>query len=577
MNFSMPRYNAHVLVFLIYCLSFIPFFYIPTVYQDVFLVPHNIFIWLVPSFCFFYSTWVIYKRKSLVVPKYFNLIFCFIIFISLGFLVSILSSSIFDGWWFRLVFVLSGPLFLLSLLQIEVKRRVLYNSLYILLFGLFIHALVAFIQTLPGRPLYALIPRSADQEPLGIFMQRNNLASAMVTAVVLGLYLTSAPDFRYRRTMLKGLVLAAVFACSAIVMMTGSRVGLLGFIIAVPIMLAARYRLLKTKPLLLGCVLFALLSGSVFGISAGDGFWIASSKIERLAEENGEARKHIYKISWDIFMEKPLAGHGVGSFQSVFHNRAAEYMALKGGQPLIGHARFTHPHNEILLWAIETGILSVIGIGMVVAAGVRQLYRIGWQRGGAMAALIIPIALHTQVELPFYYSHYHWLLFVFILYLLFKPFSKNKAIKKTGSSLLVVPLAGFLVLFLAVLFCTSTFSTSRDVVKFLYYHDVDLNELEEAQESLYFGRLADVLVSQVKLNSDFKNGTDEFVFEYIEWATEDLKTHPDAKTYHNVALAYYYVGNDRMMEKTIDEGLYFFPEHPIILSVYDKRELFDPL
>ncbi len=554
--------------------SLIPFFYIPAAYEKALLIPHNIFIWIVPGLAVFCALWRVYKSSSLILPLEFKRILSFGLLMLAGSAVSSWSST--EGWFYNGIFLLSGPVFLFSLHQFKPSSRVLHNVLYIILAGLLLHAIVALLQVLPGRLLYALIPHPAKPEPLGVFAQRNNLASAMVTGIVLSLYLCSTPGFRGRPLSLKGIVFAALFGCSMIVMMTGSRVGLLSFVIAVPLMLAARYKQFKLRPLVFVAVIFTLGSGSGVGVATSDGLWVATSKLERLADEGRDARQHVYAISWDIFTDQPLIGHGIGSFQHVFHDRAAEYLEREGGEPLIGHDRFSHPHNEILLWAIEAGILAVIGIAVLILAVIMQLYRIGWQRGGAMAALLVPIALHTQVELPFYYSHYHWLLFLFLAYLLFKPFSKTFRLKCSRTMLSVAPAVGGLIFISALLFCISTFKTSRDLTTLLYYHDVNLEELRAAQSHPYFGDFATLLTHQVLLNTDLKNGTNRSVYDYIAWARNYLDSVPDANTYNNLALAYYYIGNNEMMEKTVAQGLYFFPKHPVILSVYERTKLFEP-
>src|SRR5690554_1582636 len=361
-NTNKARPTVVALYLIVSAFSLIPFFYIPAAYEKPLLVPHNIFIWVVPGFAVFCALWCVYSSKRLILPLAFKQILAFGLLMLAGLAISSWAAA--EDWLYNAIFLLSGPVFLFSLHQFKPDSRVLHNTLYIVLAGLLAHAIVALLQMLPGRWLYALIPHPANPEPVGVFAQRNNLASAMVTGIVLSLYLCSIPGFRGRPLLVKSVVFAALFGCSMIVMMTGSRVGLLSFVIAVPLMLAARYKQFKLRPLVLAAVIMTLGAGSGVGVATSDGLWAATSKLERLAEEGRDARQHIYAISWDIFTDQPLIGHGIGSFQRVFHDRAAEYLERKGGEPLIGHDRFSHPHNEILLWAIEAGILAVIGIAV---------------------------------------------------------------------------------------------------------------------------------------------------------------------------------------------------------------------
>ena len=69
-----------------------------------------------------------------------------------------------------------------------------------------------------------------------------------------------------------------------------------------------------------------------------------------------------------------------------------------------------HPHNETLLWWVETG---AIGLVMVILPWVISIWFLGiWKNPAAflfMAALG-PMLLHSQTEFPLHTSGVHWLL-----------------------------------------------------------------------------------------------------------------------------------------------------------------------
>ncbi|VTR25979.1 Lipid A core - O-antigen ligase and related enzymes [Serratia fonticola] len=96
---------------------------------------------------------------------------------------------------------------------------------------------------------------------------------------------------------------------------------------------------------------------------------------------------------------------------------------------VVGIAR--HPHNELLLWWVEGGLIALLGMLILVWAGLKlvarsrlrdmQAFSYGKASAGEALALcvaLLPIALHSQTEYPFYLSALHWLVFLLLLAML---------------------------------------------------------------------------------------------------------------------------------------------------------------
>lgn len=560
---------------IVFLLTLLPLIYFPNPGHDALLIPFNIFLWEIAAASICFAGLYIYKHQVLVLPCHTLLILALPVGMVVSGFITGLDRPV--DWMFRLATILMGLLFFFSLFQFQANRRTLDNAVYVILGGLLLNGVIAFLQTLPGRPLFGLIAHPETPRAVGVFMQPNILASVMVTGAALSLYQLSTPGFSRRSLLLKTLTFATLFACSFIVMTTGSRVGLIALVLSVPLVVAARFTLLRRTPIkaLLAVALLVLGTGS--GIATSDGFWKATSKLEQLADEGRDARPHLYRIAWDLYTDKPLAGHGIGSFQRVFHDRAAEYLEARGGEPLIGHARFTHPHNELLFWAVEGGSLALLGIVAILGATLMQLYRLGWQRGGAMLAILLPITLHTQVELPFYSSMYHWLLFLFLGFLVFRPLQRYRWLNWPSAALIPIPAATTALLLATVMFCTTTFGTSRDLTRFLLYKEINLDELRAAQDNLYFNEFATMLTLKALLNQDLTQGTQHWTQIYIDWIETYLRHTPETSSFHDLALAYHHLGMTDKAEATIERGLYLFPQHPVISSTYQKLEEREPL
>ncbi|NMU84798.1 ligase, partial [Vibrio parahaemolyticus] len=93
----------------------------------------------------------------------------------------------------------------------------------------------------------------------------------------------------------------------------------------------------------------------------------------------------------------------------------ARQHALNENSPA-GLPAMDHPHNELLYWGVEGGLLPILGIFLAMALVLYRIYQAKRGTRLALLALFIPIVLHSQLEYPFYHSLVHWLIFVILLY-----------------------------------------------------------------------------------------------------------------------------------------------------------------
>jgi len=127
-------------------------------------------------------------------------------------------------------------------------------------------------------------------------------------------------------------------------------------------------------------------------------------------------RLSAWLVCWQLFLQMPMSGHGLGMFAEQFHNAFQNTFRahnMAGGLQLVPN--FTHPHNEVLYILVEQGL---IGLVFILAPWAYMAWRLiaqaSW-RGLFLPALIAPIGLHTLVEFPLYLSGFHWLLLGFMV------------------------------------------------------------------------------------------------------------------------------------------------------------------
>lgn len=552
-------------------IAFIPFVFIPSTGHDILIQPFNIFLCEVVVVAIFLSALNVYKYRSWVIPKGWGWLCIFPL--------AILAANAIAGFDFprdlaiRLITICAALLLFFSFLQFQPSRRHIDTAIYIILAGVLLNMMQAVLQTVPGRLLYGLISHPPVPRPLGFFMQPNLLASSVVTGMVLAIYQLSTPGFTSRSIVTKALTYAVVIFGAYTVLSTGSRLGLLALVVAVPIVFVCRYKLLsreKYKPL----TVVALLAIGVFaGAYFSDGLDRSYSKLERLVESSSDMRPHMYRIATDLFFENPLAGQGVGSFPGAFQYQAADYVASHPEADIRFRTGFTHPHNEILMWAVEGGAIALLGLFVLAGAVLWKIYQNGWQRGGAILAMLIPMSLHMMVEMPFYISVYHFIVFVFILHLAYRPWCYRKVIRN-DKVLMAVPMVGCVVFIAGLMFFTSTFKASRQISQFLYYNSPDINEVAEASENPYFHEFATAMLMKLLLHQALAGEADKrWIDVFIKHAEPYLKKVPENTTFHDLALAYAAKGNADKAGQVIKTGLYLYPEHPIILKARERVEI----
>ena len=239
--------------------------------------------------------------------------------------------------------------------------------------------------------------------PYGSFQQVNVLASFLATGVVcaLWLFLTS----RQRRHTLRTAV--ALFLLPAMLVLLQSRAGELGAMSGslVLLLVAARQR----RPV--GYALLLLMVGAGAGVlTLYLGPQLFPGYIPALVQKEGSTlqRWYMLKLTWQLIMGHPFIGNGYGSFEALFGQLAQQM------PPGMGSATIEYPHNEFLYTWMEGGLVAVAGVALMIAGILRRL----WSRGGSRwygLAVLLPLALHINLEYPFYQSATHGLTLIMLL------------------------------------------------------------------------------------------------------------------------------------------------------------------
>lgn len=463
--------------------------------------------------------------------------------------------------------LLGGLLFYFSWLQTETSKRTHYWPLYTILLAVVVQALMALLQLfgLGGWIPYPLI----GGRPYGVFQQVNLLASFTSTGLALALMLFLLPDFSLRaqryeklRLMLLTLLLA-VFP--ALLVWLQSRIGWLSGS-AVTLLFIAAYA--NKYPQRSAVATLMMLLGVAIGAAVlawGDSVGTVSH------EGSDSARGVMLNTTLAMIADKPLLGWGYGGFEYSFqHFRAAL------GESTLGVGVAVHPHNELLFWWVEGGVLGLLGMLLLLFAGLKLAYK-AWRRNQqcagsserglalALCLVLLPIALHTQTEYPFYLSTLHWAVFLLLLAMQDRqvtPASERGALIGVGRKILAIllPIASLITLIVMLAGLQggitltraeqSQFTDMRGVAAMSSVVNWAQGERREFDQQVY----ALLLFNQTQDES--------LLSGYANWANGYLKKHIDRNVYGSLYLILKHQGKSIQAERLRREAIAFFPDDP---------------
>lgn len=546
-------------VILIFLFLLAPFYYHPNIGGNGLRIPNNNTVWLVAVIFILYSVNKVITSTYFRIPRYFAFIASFPVLILVSGFVTGVEQPL--NWLFRVLFILGGLTFFFSLFQHNIRQGRWDRLLYIIAITGGIHASMGIIQIWKNADIPYFLPASIHGIPFGFFQQINVQVIYLVTSISIALYLASRP-LLFRRRLLMQLCLAfTVFLASYVIGISGSRVGTLSLIISVSTLVIALFRPLLRNKTLFAAILGLITLGYLSALIPNSG--VDQTKLENKISKmqsgySGDSRFGIYSISIDLIKEKPLFGHGIGSFAHDFQlarpNFYSEHPDAVLPPDLVGH-----PHNEIIFWLIESGLLGLLGIIFVVIGGILALMQVGYSRGFAYAALIMPIALHTQVSLPFYMSSTHWFLFILLFSFPFRHYLVNKSNVMTFSAKRLSRLFLWLTTCLAILFLFHTMRSNWDFVDFYRGENLD-KPLPYAYQNPYLREQAVWHDMSSFLYSSMEQGLTDNVRYYADWGQTYLDKRPDVALYKKLIDAYQFLGDRENYCLTAKSGLVIYPE-----------------
>ncbi|WP_421270468.1 Wzy polymerase domain-containing protein [Aeromonas taiwanensis] len=456
----------------------------------------------------------------------------------------------------RLLGLFAGLLFLASLYQWRFDREARDRLLYLLLGAVAIEALLGLVQ------YYLLVPGNwigydtRVNRPYGIFQQPNVMASFMATGLSLAIWLEMRG---HANPWLKGLRYGVILATSVLLVVLQSRVGQLGGLLALFLLVPLLYRQHQ-----LGRVLVLVGLGIALGLLSLYGLSGAKRGLE--IYQSGGMRSIYWPYAAKLIAETPWTGWGYGSFESVFLHH---YMADKALNPAMVQIEYNldHPHNEFLYWAVEGGLAPMVGMVLMGVALLWRVSRAGWVKGAALLALVAPILLHTQTEYPFYHAIALWWALLLLIHVVDAEVQEQDHAnwrEYVCRPWLLLRFAAIAIPLIVVPFMLTAIHTAWVVTKYErggYKQPALL--LDIVNPMAWLARV-EFDVNAVRLMVGLQANNKAELEAYLDWGRAFVRHTPRANIYANMVIALNALGRSGEAERLRTEALMLYPGEPLL-------------
>ncbi|GHA04862.1 PglL family O-oligosaccharyltransferase [Oceanisphaera arctica] len=518
-----------------------------------FYLPFNMVGWIFISLMTGLGLWQMTLNRSVSYSRFH--LWCWLVLLLL--LVPLLypNRGFADHALPRLAGLAGGLLFYFALLQCRLNETARYRLLYLLLAAISLEALLGLIQYYLLTPGNLIGYNTDTNRPYGIFQQPNVMASFMATGLMLACYLGLAD--KRRLPVIRQLWLGAVlFSVPLLLVVLQSRVGLLGGVIGLLLLLPLAWQTDRKRLLIgLGLVLAGIVA-ALYSQSLNEG---VQRGVEALA--NPGYRKGYWQQGLAMIQASPLFGFGYGDFERQFMEFYNASRVAEGLLPPM-EPNLDHPHNELLYWGIEGGLLPVLAIVSVALALVRLLFKAPWRHALALAALVWPIALHSQTEYPFYHSLAHWITLLVLLYWIDTRLEALHS--QPYRPWLLARFAALLIPALVVPFMLTGLQTARVVTQYERGGGKEPELLLSASNPLAWLTRLEFNAMSLRLAVGSAQQNTEELQAYVDWGQQFVLHTPRANIYYNMALALNRLDRQQEAEQLLQQARYFYPNDAML-------------
>ncbi|AWC93765.1 polymerase [Morganella morganii] len=511
-------------------------------------LPQNCFSWAMMGILIFsVSLSVIRKKQYLVITPALRLFAAGVVILALPLLYTRPEWRLTGGlYWAGAA---AGLLFYLCCVQLKLNKDQIRFLVLLWLSACMAHALLVLLQLTPAG---GWIPWPVlSNRPYGVFQQVNLLATFLSCGMALALFLFLLPEQR-QSGISRGISVSALLIMPCVLVLIQSRIGLLSAVItAVMLLLSVGTYRRKYSAVI-------LLAGGVIA-----GWWLKNhTQIGVISHLNSDhARLEMFSSTWEMLKQRPLIGWGAGGFEYVF-----QMFRVLQGKSTEGTGVVIHPHNEILFWGAEGGVVALTGLALIITGGGLIIQRawLAFYRGNnplplTLCLTILPLLLHTQTEYPFGLSALHFALCLLLL---------SQADRATASPAKTLALPSFFSMIAAgtgagmICIMAGAFLTGIILTETEQQGMQDIRALSSVPEFVLITQYERVEFDRHvhKLMQFNQTGEPRLLADYRRWAVNYLKKHTDKNVYISLIMILHYQGDSEAEKYYLNQAGQLFPQ-----------------
>ncbi|WP_105900768.1 PglL family O-oligosaccharyltransferase [Vibrio gangliei] len=456
----------------------------------------------------------------------------------------------------RLIGLWGGWLLLLLLHQYPLSNKQKQTLLMLIVGAVCTEAAYGYFQYLFLEAGNSFGYNTENNRPFAIFQQPNVMASFLATGLAVGSYLLARQKQTHvsHHKALSILLLLMPTITIPLLWVLASRTGWLGATVATVLLIPYLHKFLPKR------VMTLWLISVIVGLAGGYTLASANGGNELIAQKSNleSPRRYTFPQTFDMVIEKPWTGYGYGRFEPAYMlYTARQHQLNEDYHP--GLPSMDHPHNEILYWAVEGGIVPILGLLLAALEVFRKVRKAQHGTRLALVALFFPIVLHTQLEYPFYHSAIHWIIFIILIYWVDQLTSQYQEVNFSKITKSLMSVFSLVIPIITAFFMLTALHTNAVLSKFEYTRPLNPDLLNQVTNPSVWKDRFDWDVYHTQLNIGLHLGNPEYIQPYIDWANKIIKRKPRAAFYSSLIVAYQGIGDNHKAEQIRKEAEFLFP------------------
>jgi len=520
-----------------------------------FYLPFNMLGWIFISVLIGVGLWQIARSRQLVMSP-------LLVGSWVGFLLLLVplfypNSEFREQAIPRFFCIAGGLLFYFSLLQWRFDAATRISLMYLILGAVLVEVGLGVMQYFVlGEDNWMMYDTRLNR-PYGIFQMPNVLSSFLATGLALALYLlrwdTASVQIRWRQAM----IAVALLGIPLLLVVILSRAGQVGALLASALLLPVLWRHERRVAVWAGvAILISLVAGLLCLM------FVHMGRNPETYQLTTSSRLLYWTHVLEMIRETPWLGIGYRGFETHFVHHYYDIARLRPGMPFIEQG-LDHPHNELLFWTIEGGVVAALGL--LVAAGIylRQLCRVpAWSKRISLLAMLLPILFHTLVELPLYYSLAHGIVFLILVWLVDEESSMVREHAFTHGWLprtlaVIIPL-------LVIPFMGTGLQTAWLVTQYEREGQRSPELLQQVTNPLPWKLLVEYYQYSHRLQVARQTNNRMELEAYVDWVTGLIAYRPRLYFFHQLAAVLRELGRESQARYWETEARRLFPD-PVLL------------